>query len=162
MQSENFKNQKIIFVSYKKYDELFLKEKVFYKVIKMSFGDVIVVFSKIGIFEVLPVHFIEKIDFQKKEDVFPNVIYVKSTCFSQKVFKYILKTRKGQLYSYSDVAININHPKAVRAVGLALKKNPIFCFIPCHRIIYKNKKIGGYKWGEELKLRLLQYEKSSL
>ena len=53
--------------------------------------------------------------------------------------------------SYKDIAVAINNPKAVRAVGQANNKNPIPIFIPCHRIIGSNGKLIGYGGGLEIK-----------
>jgi methylated-DNA-[protein]-cysteine S-methyltransferase len=64
----------------------------------------------------------------------------------------------GSTSSYSDVAIAIRNPKAVRAVGMANNKNPICVFIPCHRVIGKNGAMVGYGAGLEIKVKLLKLE----
>jgi len=50
------------------------------------------------------------------------------------------------------------HPKAARAVGLAVGANPIALMIPCHRVIQQNGKLGGYHWGETRKQAIHAWE----
>jgi methylated-DNA-[protein]-cysteine S-methyltransferase len=59
-----------------------------------------------------------------------------------------------------DIARKIGNPKAVRAVGQALGRNPIPIVIPCHRVIASNGSLGGYSGGGglETKAKLLQLE----
>ncbi len=64
----------------------------------------------------------------------------------------------GKLCSYSEIAIRMNNPKAVRAVGMANGKNPFPLIIPCHRVIGKDKSLTGYAYGLELKKWLLEHE----
>jgi O-6-methylguanine DNA methyltransferase len=52
-----------------------------------------------------------------------------------------------QTVSYRDLAQRIGNPKAVRAVGTAIGKNPILLMIPCHRVIASDGSIGGYSGG---------------
>jgi methylated-DNA-[protein]-cysteine S-methyltransferase len=80
------------------------------------------------------------------------------TPFQQKVWQAVLMYQFGVTASYQDVAHQIGNPKAVRAVGGAIGKNPIPILIPCHRIIGSNGAITGYRGGIELKIRLLALE----
>lgn len=66
----------------------------------------------------------------------------------------------GETLSYGELASEINHPGASRAVGNALRKNPFPVLIPCHRVIRSNGKAGGYggKRKSSVKLKLLTYE----
>ena len=64
----------------------------------------------------------------------------------------------GQTNSYQEIALAINNPKAVRAVGAANGKNPISIIVPCHRIIGANGKLTGYAGGLERKEWLLKHE----
>jgi methylated-DNA-[protein]-cysteine S-methyltransferase len=68
----------------------------------------------------------------------------------------------GSTASYSDVAIAIHNPKAVRAVGMANNKNPICVIIPCHRVIGKNGAMVGYGAGLEIKEKLLKLEEANV
>lgn len=78
--------------------------------------------------------------------------------FQKAVYRAVLKIPKGSLRSYKWVAAKIGKPRAYRAVGQALKKNPYTVIIPCHRVIKANGKIGGYSKGVSLKKRLLKKE----
>lgn len=84
------------------------------------------------------------------------------TAFEKEVLKVVAKIPFGQTRSYGWVAKKVGRPRAVRAVGQALKKNSLPLLIPCHRVVRSDGKIGGYKWGKALKLRLLDYEKSKV
>lgn len=92
----------------------------------------------------------------------PLVFYLKGTPFQHKVWEALLTIPSGKVVTYSDIAKQIGSPKAQRAVGSAVGRNPIFLLIPCHRIIAQNGKIGGFYWGTELKIKILKTEKVSL
>jgi len=85
------------------------------------------------------------------------------TDFSQKVINSLIKIRYGESTTYSDIAKKINS-KAYRAVGSVLKNNPLPLIIPCHRVIKKDGKIGGFMgkidedWQINLKRSLLRIE----
>ena len=64
--------------------------------------------------------------------------------------------------SYTDVAERLGRPKAVRAVASACASNKLAVVIPCHRVISKTGKTGGYRWGVERKLRLLESEQDRI
>jgi methylated-DNA-[protein]-cysteine S-methyltransferase len=80
------------------------------------------------------------------------------TPFEQKVYKAILKIPRGETKSYQWVAEKIGHPKAARAVGNALNKNPYTIIIPCHRVVRSDGSLGGYSGGLALKNKLLAEE----
>lgn len=83
------------------------------------------------------------------------------TPFQQSVWEALYQTAPyGQTRSYQDLAIAIDHPKAVRAIGGAMNKNPISIVIPCHRIIGKSGKLVGYGGGLNKKQFLLNHEGS--
>jgi O-6-methylguanine DNA methyltransferase len=81
--------------------------------------------------------------------------------FQRKVFNAILAIPRGKTTSYGDVAELIGMPKAARAVGGALGANPFAVIIPCHRVLSKNG-LGGYRWGVEIKKKLLACEATDL
>lgn len=81
------------------------------------------------------------------------------TKFELAVYKAVLKIPRGETRTYSQIAAQIKHPKAVRAVGSALNKNPFTVVIPCHRVIKKDGGLGGYSGGVKLKEKLLEMEK---
>lgn len=78
--------------------------------------------------------------------------------FNQKVWLELLKIPFGKTASYSDIAEKIGSPKAVRAVGLANRNNPIAIIVPCHRVIGKSGHLHGYFYGLDVKLQLLRHE----
>lgn len=86
-------------------------------------------------------------------------ISFKGTPFQEKVWKSLLRIPYGETRSYADIALDIGHPNAARAVGTAVGKNPIMIVIPCHRIINKNGRLGGFGGGPDLKKELLGIEK---
>lgn len=80
------------------------------------------------------------------------------TEFMQSVWKALLAIPYGETVSYKDIAVAIDNPKAVRAVGMANNKNPIPIFIPCHRVIGSDGKLVGYGGGLSIKEFLLDLE----
>jgi O-6-methylguanine DNA methyltransferase len=73
---------------------------------------------------------------------FPYHIKSHLTAFEQRVLKVTSTIPFGQTRSYTWVAQKAGRPKAVRAVGQALNKNPFPLLIPCHRVIHKNGSLG--------------------
>jgi O-6-methylguanine DNA methyltransferase len=65
----------------------------------------------------------------------------------------------GKTASYKQIATKLNSPKASRAVGTCCSKNPLPFIIPCHRVIKSNGQLGNYAFGEDLKRRLIDYER---
>ena len=82
------------------------------------------------------------------------------TPFAIKVYKAVLTIPIGEVRSYKWVAEKCGTPKAVRAVGQALKKNPWPLIIPCHRVIESGGRLGGYSRGLRRKKLLLELEKN--
>lgn len=82
--------------------------------------------------------------------------------FYQKVWRGVMKIPSGEVRSYKWVAKKIGSPKAFRAVGLALKKNPFAPIVPCHRVIRSDGKLGGYSasGGITKKKSLIEKERS--
>ncbi|RXQ95733.1 methylated-DNA--[protein]-cysteine S-methyltransferase [Ancylomarina salipaludis] len=80
------------------------------------------------------------------------------TPFQKKIWKEVMAIPYGKVCSYQDVANNINHASACRAVGRANAQNPIPIIIPCHRVIGKSGKLTGYAGGLNLKQKLLNIE----
>lgn len=101
----------------------------------------------------------EYFDGRRKEFDIP--IKLRGTEFQKKVWNELLKIPYGKTVSYKDISIKIGNPKACRAVGMANHNNPILIIVPCHRVINKNKKLGGYALGLDLKRRLLELEKEN-
>ena len=80
------------------------------------------------------------------------------TAFMQTVWQTLLTIPYGTTASYKDIALMIAKPKAMRAVGLANRNNPIPILIPCHRVIGSNGSLVGYSSGLAIKEFLLQLE----
>jgi len=80
------------------------------------------------------------------------------TEFSKKIWQELKKISYGKVLSYGEVAHLIGNPKASRATGTALGKNPIPIIIPCHRVISSDGSIGGFSAGIEIKKKLLKLE----
>lgn len=85
-------------------------------------------------------------------------VLVQGTNFQIKVWEALLKIPFGSLSTYAQIAKHIANPQAVRAVGTAVGKNPIAYLIPCHRVIRKEGKLGGYHWGSTRKTAIVGWE----
>jgi len=79
-----------------------------------------------------------------------------------KVWEALLAIPSGYVTTYSDIATHIGKPKAVRAVGTAVGRNPVSWLIPCHRALRKSGALGGYHWGLPVKRALLARESARL
>lgn len=79
------------------------------------------------------------------------------TAFDILVWTEIQKIPFGSTRTYKEIANNIGKPSSCRAVANACGRNKLALIIPCHRVVGSND-LGGYKWGIELKIRLLEYE----
>lgn len=80
------------------------------------------------------------------------------TVFQREVWSALQNIAAGQSISYGQLAMLINRPTAVRAVGVAIGANPISLVIPCHRVIGKDKTLTGYAGGLDRKHWLLLHE----
>ena len=78
--------------------------------------------------------------------------------FQEKVYEVVKKIPRGKVLSYGHVARLAGNPRAWRAVGNILNKNPDLRNIPCHRVIKSNGRVGGYKFGAKKKIALLKRE----
>jgi AraC family transcriptional regulator of adaptative response/methylated-DNA-[protein]-cysteine methyltransferase len=88
----------------------------------------------------------------------PAPLYLIGAPFQLKVWEALLTIPSGQVTTYSEIASVIGHPKAVRAVGTAVGRNPVSWLIPCHRALRKSGGLGGYHWGLPVKRALLAWE----
>lgn len=84
------------------------------------------------------------------------------TEFQKKVWNALLTIPFGETRSYGQIATQINHPRAVRAVGAANGKNPLSIIAPCHRVIGANGTLTGFAGGLKIKSYLLDIEKNSI
>ncbi|OGO64374.1 MAG: 6-O-methylguanine DNA methyltransferase [Chloroflexi bacterium RBG_19FT_COMBO_50_10] len=90
----------------------------------------------------------------------PLNLYLNGTNFQLKVWEALLRIPSGSVVSYRDIAGYLGEPKAARAVGNALGRNPIAMLIPCHRVIHSLGEFGNYHYGEARKVALLGWEMS--
>ena len=86
-----------------------------------------------------------------------RIVFIGSE-FETTVWQTLLKIPMGGATSYSSIAAHIGKPKASRAVGAAVGKNPISFVVPCHRVLAKSGGLGGYHWGLTRKQAILGWE----
>jgi AraC family transcriptional regulator, regulatory protein of adaptative response / methylated-DNA-[protein]-cysteine methyltransferase len=80
------------------------------------------------------------------------------TDFEIRVWETLLKIPVGKATTYGDIAASVGSPKAARAVGAAVGKNPMSFVVPCHRVIGKSGALTGYHWGLTRKKAILGWE----
>lgn len=85
-------------------------------------------------------------------------LYLIGAPFQIKVWEALLSIPSGHVTTYSEIAQTIGNPRAVRAVGTAVGRNPVSWLIPCHRALRKSGGLGGYHWGLPVKRAMLAYE----
>ncbi len=81
--------------------------------------------------------------------------------FQRRVLEAARQIPFGEARPYSWVAGRIGSPRAVRAVGTALGRNPVPLIVPCHRVRRTDGGLGGYLFGEPLKRRLADLERNT-
>jgi AraC family transcriptional regulator of adaptative response/methylated-DNA-[protein]-cysteine methyltransferase len=86
-----------------------------------------------------------------------NIVMI-GTDFEVRVWKTLLKIPMGRATTYSDIAGHIGNPKAARAVGAAVGKNPMSFVVPCHRVLGRSGALTGYHWGLTRKQAMLGWE----
>lgn len=96
--------------------------------------------------------------FQRKRTVFDIPVHFTGTPFQLSVWRELQKIPSGQTVSYKSLAEKIGKPKAVRAVGSAIGRNPICIIVPCHRVKASDGSFGGYVAGIACKQQLLSLE----
>lgn len=100
--------------------------------------------------------------FKGEKKAFDILIEPKTTPFSKRVYEALKEIPYGHQMTYGELAKKIGQPKASRAVGGALNKNPIMIVLPCHRVIGKNHDLVGFRGGLDLKKTLLDLEKKNM
>ncbi|MEB3206732.1 MAG: MGMT family protein [Vampirovibrionales bacterium] len=92
----------------------------------------------------------------------PPPFRLQGSDFQEAVWKAALTIPRGETKTYGQLALAIGiTPKASRAIGQALSKNPIAVLIPCHRVVAASGKLGGFRWGQARKQALLAFEKAN-
>lgn len=79
------------------------------------------------------------------------------SAYQRRVWETLTHIPRGETRTYGDIAEIIAQPSHARAVALSCSQNVFAVLIPCHRVVGK-KRIGGYRWGGELKQALLEWE----
>ena len=97
-------------------------------------------------------------DKQKWRPEEPLRVVLIGTDFEVRVWETLMRIPMGRATTYSDIANHIGKPKAPRAVGAAVGKNPISFVVPCHRVIGKSGELTGYHWGLTRKRAMLGWE----
>lgn len=92
-----------------------------------------------------------------QEDTPLNIVMI-GTDFEIRVWQTLLKIPMGRATTYSDIAKSLGKPKAARAVGTAVGKNPISFVVPCHRVLGSSGNLCGYHWGLTRKRAILGWE----
>ena len=88
----------------------------------------------------------------------PLRVVLIGTDWEVRVWETLLKIPMGRLVTYSDIASKVCAPKAARAVGAAVGKNPVSFVVPCHRVVGKAGDVTGYHWGITRKRAMLGWE----
>ncbi len=83
---------------------------------------------------------------------------LRGTDFQKSVWAELMKVPYGETRSYKEICARIGRPKAARAVGNAVGKNPVLIVVPCHRIISADGSLGGFTAGLPMKKKLLALE----
>ncbi|MDD2228181.1 MAG: methylated-DNA--[protein]-cysteine S-methyltransferase [Candidatus Cloacimonetes bacterium] len=96
--------------------------------------------------------------FQGKLTEFDLPFFATGTVFQLMVWEELLKIPYGETITYGELAARIGKPKAARAVGGALNKNPVAILLPCHRVLGSKGKLTGFAGGTDLKQYLLELE----
>lgn len=148
-------------------------EEIYYDFYKAPFCIIKVSANKKGVFSI---KFVLKIGKSKKNEIteltlkeldsyfkkniktlkFP--VFLNLSPFQKSVLNYIKKIPYGEVKTYKEVAEKIGKKNGARAVGQALKRNPLPLFFPCHRIISSKGNLGGFSGGLILKKNLLKLE----
>jgi AraC family transcriptional regulator of adaptative response/methylated-DNA-[protein]-cysteine methyltransferase len=88
----------------------------------------------------------------------PLRIVMIGTDFEVRVWESLLAVPLGRATSYSDIARRLGAPKAARAVGAAVGRNPISFVVPCHRVLARSGALTGYHWGLARKQAIIGWE----
>ena len=96
--------------------------------------------------------------FAGRRKIFDLALDVSGTEFQKKVWRALLAIPYGETRTYAEIAREIGHPTAVRAVGAANGRNPLSIVAPCHRVIGSTGALTGFAGGLAMKAQLLRLE----
>lgn len=86
------------------------------------------------------------------------MIRLEGTPFQIEVWEALMAVPCGSVITYTDLASRIGRPRAVRAVASACAANRLGLLVPCHRVVRADGSLGGYRWGKDLKRRIIEAE----
>ena len=87
-----------------------------------------------------------------------DAVDLRGTVFQLRVWQALRQIPRGETRSYSQLARELGHPKATRAVARACATNRVALVVPCHRVVGADGSLTGYRWGVERKRKLLEME----
>lgn len=90
-----------------------------------------------------------------------RIVFI-GTNFEVRVWETLMRIPLGRATTYSAIADHIDKPKAARAIGAAVGKNPMSFVVPCHRVLGKSGDLTGYHWGLTRKRAILGWEAGKL
>lgn len=102
----------------------------------------------------------EYLEGSRREFSVYDFLELRGSDFKKSVIMALKDIPYGKTASYKDIAAKINNPKALRAVGTAIGKNPFLIIYPCHRIIKNDGRIGSFAYGTTIKRFLLDIEEA--
>ncbi len=85
---------------------------------------------------------------------------IRGSSFQRAVWAALMEIPYGETCTYTELAMRIGSPSAVRAVAQACAANRIAVIIPCHRVVRLDGDLSGYRWGTKRKQRLLEKEQN--
>ena len=96
--------------------------------------------------------------FSGKRREFTIACHPRGTPFQQRVWAQLERIPYGETTTYGALARQLGNPRAARAVGAACGRNPLWIFVPCHRVVGHHGALTGYAGGVERKRWLLHWE----
>ena len=78
--------------------------------------------------------------------------------FEKKIYKKLLEVPEGKITTYGELAKAVGFTNGQRVVGKIMNKNPYPVIIPCHRVVKSDGTVGGYAYGEKIKIKMLKKE----
>lgn len=97
--------------------------------------------------------------FDKKRKRFELPLHLNGTDFQLRIWRSLAEIPFGETRSYRETAAAAGSPKACRAAGNAVGKNPFLIVLPCHRVIASDGTLGGFSADINIKKYLLEFEK---
>jgi AraC family transcriptional regulator of adaptative response/methylated-DNA-[protein]-cysteine methyltransferase len=89
-------------------------------------------------------------------------VWLRGSPFQLKVWEALLNIPSSSHCTYGQIAQYLGNPRASRAIGTAIGRNPVSWLIPCHRVITSMGALGGYRWGIETKQAMIGLEASRI